>query len=304
MRRSNKFNSSLRPLSLGCMSLDPHDPESLDIISRAIELGINYLDTADLYDRGYNEEMVGRAIRSQRHNLFVSTKVGNRLRASGDGWDWAPSKKYLLSAVEESLRRLKTDYIDLYMLHGGTKEDPFDEIVEAFERLIEQGKIRGYGLSSIRPNVIQRYLTQSNISALMMPYSVLDRRADTLTPFLQDSGIELIGRGALAQGLLTGKQSRAYLQYSATKVEHIQTELWKLARSNDLSPIEMAIGYALSNKQMSTLVLGIRTQAQLDDVAPLLAKMQSGQNSLRLQPQICQQVDEILSPQFFTEHLE
>ena len=66
----------------------------------------------------------------------------------------------------------------------------------------------------------------------------------------------------------------------------------------------MAIGYALSNKQMSTLVLGIRTQAQLDDVAPLLAKMQSGQNSLRLQPQICQQVDEILSPQFFTEHLE
>jgi aryl-alcohol dehydrogenase-like predicted oxidoreductase len=87
--------------------------------------------------------------------VIIATKVGNQWRADGSGWDWNPNKDYIISAVEQSLKRLQTDYIDLYQLHGGTMEDPIDETIEAFEQLQKQGKIRYYGISSIRPTVIE-----------------------------------------------------------------------------------------------------------------------------------------------------
>ena len=103
------------------------------IIHHAIELGINYFDTADLYNQGLNETLAGKALQSKRKEIVLATKVGNQWRADGSGWDWNPHKEYIITAVEESLRRLRTDYIDLYQLHGGTMEDPIDEVIEAFE---------------------------------------------------------------------------------------------------------------------------------------------------------------------------
>ncbi|MDN8790573.1 aldo/keto reductase, partial [Staphylococcus aureus] len=85
-------------------------------IHEALERGINYLDTADLYDRGLNEEFVGKAVKGKRGQVIIATKVGNRWRPDGSGWDWDPSKAYIKQAVKESLRRLQTDYIDLYQL--------------------------------------------------------------------------------------------------------------------------------------------------------------------------------------------
>ena len=96
------------------------------------------------------------ALRKVRSEVVMATKVGNRIIPGREGWVWDASKEYIMTAVKESLRRLGTDYIDLYQLHGGTIEDPIDETIEAFERLKEQGWIRWYGISSIRPECDQR----------------------------------------------------------------------------------------------------------------------------------------------------
>src|SRR5437773_1813616 len=119
-----KSELNISRIGFGCMSLDPRDPHGENILHHAVEAGINYFDTADMYHQGLNETMLGRAFRGKRNGLILATKVGNQWKADGSGWDWNPSKKYILSAIEHSLERLQTDHIDLYQLHGGTLEDP------------------------------------------------------------------------------------------------------------------------------------------------------------------------------------
>ena len=150
-------NSDLKisEISFGCMSLEEDFNHTQKLIHKGIDSGINYFDTADLYQKGTNELMLGAAIKNRRDKVIIGTKVGNQLREDGNGWDWNPSKKYIIRAVEQSLARLQTDYIDLYQLHGGTIDDPIDETIDAFETLKKEGKIRYYGISSIRPNVIR-----------------------------------------------------------------------------------------------------------------------------------------------------
>ena len=113
-------------------------------------------------------------------------------------WEWKPSKQYILQAVEASLQRLQTDYIDLYQLHGGTLDDPFDDILEAFALLKEQGKIRAFGISSIRPNVFLKYAQDGRISTNLMQYSLLDRRPEEYLQKLEEADVAVFVRGALA----------------------------------------------------------------------------------------------------------
>src|SRR5882724_1023228 len=141
-------------IGFGCMSLGEDGRSNTALLHRALEKGINFFDTADLYQQGRNETFVGKALHNKRSEVIIATKVGNQWRPDGSGWDWNPRKVYILEAVNQSLSRLQTDYIDLYQLHGGTIDDPIDETIEAFEQLQQQGKIRYYGISSIRPNVI------------------------------------------------------------------------------------------------------------------------------------------------------
>ena len=105
------------------------------IIHAAYEEGINFFDTADLYDYGENEKIIGTTLKPFRDKVILATKVGNRPINKRDGWCWDPSKTYIKEAVKKSLKRLNTDYIDLYQLHGGTIRDPIDETIEAFEEL-------------------------------------------------------------------------------------------------------------------------------------------------------------------------
>ncbi|HTM91038.1 MAG TPA: aldo/keto reductase, partial [Flavisolibacter sp.] len=171
-----KSDLQISRIGFGCMSLKPNDPQSEKILHRAIELGINYFDTADLYDKGANEELLGRVLKEKRNQIILATKAGNHWRADGSGWDWNPRKEYILKCADESLKRLQTDYIDLFQLHGGTMNDPIDETMEAFEQLLKEGKIRYYGISSIRPNVIRHWSQHSNIVSVMTQNSLLDRR--------------------------------------------------------------------------------------------------------------------------------
>ncbi|SMO89713.1 aldo/keto reductase [Gracilimonas mengyeensis] len=249
-------------IGFGCMSL-PTDPnESVPLVRDAVEKGINFFDTADLYDKGLNEEMVGKALKPHRDNVIISTKVGNVWREDGSGWDWNPTKEHILLGIDESLRRLQTEYIDLYMLHGGTIEDPIDEIIETFERLKKQGKIRAYGISSIRPNVIREYVEKSNMDAVMMQYSLLDRRPEEeCLELLAENDISVLTRGTLAKGMLIDKPAKDYLGYSSMEVEKMQK-----ATQGTRSSLTAAIQYVLRHPPVASAVTGIRTQEQLDDI--------------------------------------
>jgi aryl-alcohol dehydrogenase-like predicted oxidoreductase len=250
-------------ISFGCMSLKPDTPMKEEILREAFQAGINYFDTADLYDKGLNEEMVGRVFKDKRKEVILATKVGNQWRADGSGWDWNPRKDYILASVEQSLKRLQTDYIDLYQLHGGTIQDPVDETIEAFEMLVQQGKIRYYGISSIRPNVIREWVSRSTIISVMTQYSLLDRRPEETTlSLLQQKGIGVLTRGSLAQGLLVDKPAKDYLNYSAEEVQRAALAIQSLS-SKDRSPAATAIGYVLQNPAVTSAVTGIRTKEQL-----------------------------------------
>jgi 1-deoxyxylulose-5-phosphate synthase len=272
MRRNRLGNSDIlvSEIGLGCMSIGEEEDKAVAIIHEALDHGINFLDTADLYDAGRNEELVGKAIKHRREEVIVATKVGNRRVPGKEGWIWDPSKAYIHTAVRDSLRRLGTDYIDLYQLHGGMIEDPIDETIEAFEELKQGGLIRHYGISSIRPNVIREYVRRSGIVSLMSQYSMLDRRPEEETlPLLASRGIGLIARGPLAGGILTAggerktERSRGYLEYG-TGAELLAAHRELLALAGDSRTLEQtAIRYVLSDPAVSVALPGASSPEQL-----------------------------------------
>ncbi len=262
-RRLGKSNLQVSEISLGCMSLDPKIEDYSSLLNKAIDSGINYFDTADFYDKGINESIIGKSLGSRRKEVILATKVGNVWDKNGKTWHWNPSKKYILTAVDHSLKRLRTDFIDLYQLHGGTIEDPIDETIDAFETLVDSGKIRHYGLSSIRPNVIRAYVEKSNITSVMVQYSLLDRRSeDQILPLLQSQDIGVQARGVLAKGLLKGKSACPYLNRSKEKINLLQKKMLKKNIPH------AATGFVLANKAIKTAVIGLRTELQLLDFIP------------------------------------
>jgi len=239
------------------MSLKPgNDDSNISLIQQAADSGINLFDTADLYDHGDNEKLLGKALHGIRDKVYIATKVGNRWLENRSGWDWVPTKEHILEAVNQSLKRLQTDYIDLYQLHGGTIDDNFDEVFETFELLKDQGKIRHYGISSIRPNVIREVVPKHPLSSVMVQYSLLDRRPEEfILPYLKKHKRGVLVRGSLAKGLLIDKPPRSYLSFSKEEIEEIQ-------KLNE-SPITNSLSFVLSHDAISSAVIGIRNHEQL-----------------------------------------
>lgn len=278
MKKSKLGKSDLHvsQIALGCMSLTGGPNKSnAQVVHRAYDAGINYFDTADLYEKGLNEMMLGTAVQSFRKNIVLATKVGNKWKDDGSGHDWKASKSYILKEVDGSLLRLKTDYIDLYQLHGGMIEDPIDEIIEAFEQLVRVGKIRHYGISSIRPNVFLRYAQDSAICSNMMQYSLLDRRPEEYLDRLTSFGVGIVARGSLAQGLLIDKPAKDYLQYTSGEVHGVQKMVQHYAVQNDMSPLAVALSYVLSHGAVNSAVVGIRSNAQLDELLLAAGELKS-----------------------------
>jgi aryl-alcohol dehydrogenase-like predicted oxidoreductase len=264
LNRLGKSDLEVSEIGFGCMSLSEDYPQSERILHRAFDLGINFFDTADLYQNGQNERIVGRALKDRRDQVIIASKVGNQWRADGSGWDWNPSKKYILEAVHKSLERLQTDYIDLYQLHGGTIDDPIDETIEAFEQLKAKGLIRAYGISSIRPNVIREYVKKSNIVSVMSQYSLLDRRPEeTVLDLLHENGISVVVRGAVAKGLLAGKPPREYLNHPIEEVRRIQNKLLNLSQGIRM-PGHMAMKFVQRHPAVATIALGASRLEQLE----------------------------------------
>jgi len=250
-------------IGFGCMSLTQDHAQNERLLHRAFELGVNFFDTADLYDRGANESSVGRALRDRRDRVVIASKVGNQWRPDGSGWDWNPSGAYIRQAIHHTLRRLGTDYLDLYQLHGGTIDDPVDETIAAFEDLKAEGLIRAYGISSIRPNTIRLWLEKSRLSSVMTQYSLLDRRPEEETlNRLYDHNVGVIVRGAVAKGLLANKPPQAYLSHSPVDVAAARAKLEDLSPGL-YTPAQLALRYALAHPAVATIAAGA---SQLDQV--------------------------------------
>jgi len=277
-----KSDLRISRIALGCMSLGTDQQQVENILHAAIEGGINFFDTADLYDKGLNEELLGTVLKQKRKDVIIASKAGNQWRPDGSGWDWNPSKAYILACADKSLQRLQTDYIDLYQLHGGTIDDPIDETIEAFELLKQQGKIRWYGISSIRPNVIREYVKRSNIVSVMMQYSLLDRRPEeSCLELLHQHNIGVLVRGSVAGGLLVNKPAKAYLNYSAEEVKRAAAAIHSLS-SAERQPAQTAIQFVLSHPAISSAVVGIRTREQLHDALDVIKTAALNEEELTL----------------------
>jgi len=249
-------------IGFGCMSLPPDESISIPILHEALDLGINYLDTADIYNDGINETIIGKAIQGRRDKIVLASKAGNQRRPDG-GLDWNPTKKHILSSIEGTLKRLQTEYIDLYQLHGGTMQDDISESIEAFELLKQQGKIRYYGISSIRPNVIREYVSRSSIVSVMTQYSLLDRRPEEETlDLLQKHNIGVVVRGSVAQGLLINKPARQYIDHPANVVAQAAAAI-KSVSGEKRNATQTAIKYVLQHDAVTAAVVGMRTSDQL-----------------------------------------
>lgn len=283
-------------IGLGCMSLPPNKQEAKKIIDAAIDHGISYFDTADLYDKGENEMVVGQALKDKRQDIFLATKVGNKWNEDGSSWVWDSSKSYITNQVKESLTRLQTDYLDLYQLHGGTMEDDLEEAVDAFESLKKEGLIRAYGISSIRPNVIDRFLSNSDACSVMMQYSMLDRRPEEWFDLIEGHNASVVTRGSLAKGMLTAEamkrveHSKGYGEYCK---ETLVDTVSKLDQSvEDLT--SMALAFVLQHKQVSAILAGASSQDQI--ISTMRAYHQSvSSDSL-------EQVKDILREDRYTGH--
>ncbi|TQR10957.1 aldo/keto reductase [Psychrobacillus soli] len=264
-RQLGKSDLFVSEIGFGCMSLPADQQDAEKVLQVAIDHGINYFDTADLYNHGENEKIVGNALKNYREQIILATKVGNRMKESGDGWVWDPSKKWITTAVHESLKRLQTDYIDVYQLHGGTMEDDADEVIDTMESLKKEGLIRAYGISSIRPNVIDRFLTKSNAVSVMMQYSLLDRRPEEWFPLLEEHHSSLLSRGTLAKGLLTAEglnrahKTGEYLAYSKEELLKTIEQLQALG-----TPITaLALHHVLEQKATGSMIIGASSTEQL-----------------------------------------
>ncbi|WP_075617626.1 aldo/keto reductase [Paenisporosarcina indica] len=284
-------------IGLGCMSLPQQKEQAKKIVDAAIDQGITFFDTADLYDKGENENVVGYSLKGKRNDIILATKVGNKWNDEGNSWSWDSSKSYITHQVKESLQRLKTDYIDLYQLHGGTMENNLEEAIDAFESLKQEGLIRAYGISSIRPNVIQRFLSQSDASSVMMQYSMLDRRPEEWLDLIASHDASVITRGSLAKGLLTAEaikraeQSNGYEKYSKDALISTLTKLEE--NTKDLT--SLALAFVLQHKQVSSIVVGASSVNQVNNT------MDAYQQSIS--SNVLEEINDLLTKDQYTEHL-
>ena len=270
------------------------EPASVAILDRAAEGGIDFLDTSDAYPlggdlstRGATEEILGRWLRGRRDLYIVATKCF--VPTGPAPFDGGNSRKHILSAVEASLRRLQTDYIDLYQLHGYDRQTPIDETLGALDDLVHQGKVRYVGCSNFRTYKLVRAvgrtetLRLARLDSVQPRYNLLFREIEReMLPYCGEEGIGVIPYNPIAGGLLTGKHSRSSAPGAGTRftlgsaAQNYQDRYWHdrefdtvealqgLAGQAGVSLVTLAVAWVLAHPAITAPIIGASSAGQLD----------------------------------------
>ena len=294
---------ALGAMNFGTMSNADHD-DSVRIIHRALEAGINLIDTADVYSRGESEEIVGQALKGRRDDVVLATKFSNPMGESPN--QRGASRRWIMTAAEDSLRRLQTDYIDLYQYHYLDTSTDVEETLSALSDLVHSGKVRAIGTSKFPPaDIVEAQWAAERrgferFRCEQPTYSILNRGIEReLLPVTERYGIGTVVYSPLAQGMLTGrvrKGQQSELTRRGPWFAHLGDErridvveqLIPLADEAGLSLTHLAMAFVIAHPGVTAALLGPRTMEQLDD---LLAGAE-----VVLSDQVLDRIDAIVPP--------
>jgi aryl-alcohol dehydrogenase-like predicted oxidoreductase len=314
LRPFGRTGVKVSALALGAMMFgqrgNPDHDDSIRIIHRALDAGINLVDTADVYSQGESETIVGKALKGRRDEVFLATKFHGQI--GSDPNHFGNSRRWIVREIENSLRRLQTDHVDLYQVHRPEEDTDIDETLGALSDLVHQGKIRYIGTSTFEPSAIVegQWIAErrgrERVVAEQPPYSILARGIEReVLPIAQKYGLAVIPWSPLAGGWLTGKYRKGGEQpptcrggrqpgrfeidapENAAKLDAVEA-LAQVAEQAGLSLVHLALAFVLEHPAVTAPIIGPRTFEQLE------GQLEAAQT--RLTPDVLNEIDKIVPP--------